>query len=179
MRGRTSNARPYTVNCPLSSRGSKTRGDLKEHGHHREIPCCGTRHLPCRRSGCVICRPRPLAQVASSAPGGAPIAPPTRHALSFLRFYAVPCKAFLQLGRCVPQKDRESVGFGERVGATCVSPETPPQRKASLVQRVDFPVSGENVCGADKRGLGVGRRKATRRGCKVSIEDNPSVSLFG
>ena len=31
--------------------------------------------------------------------------------------------------------------------------------KASLVQRVDFPVSGENVCEADKRGLGVARRK--------------------
>ena len=30
--------------------------------------------------------------------------------------------------------------------------------KASLVQRVDFPVSGENVCEADKRGLGVARR---------------------
>ena len=37
--------------------------------------CCGARHLPCRRSGFVICRPRPLAQVASSATGGAPIAP--------------------------------------------------------------------------------------------------------
>ena len=31
--------------------------------------------------------------------------------------------------------------------------------KASLVQMVDFPVSGENVCEADKRGLGVARRK--------------------
>ena len=37
--------------------------------------CCGARHLPCRRSGFVICRPLPLAQVASSATGGAPIAP--------------------------------------------------------------------------------------------------------
>ena len=31
--------------------------------------------------------------------------------------------------------------------------------KASLVQRVDFPVSGENVCEADKRGQGVAGRK--------------------
>ena len=38
-------------------------------------PCCGARHLPCRRGGCVICRPLPLAQVAVSATGGAPIAP--------------------------------------------------------------------------------------------------------
>ena len=30
--------------------------------------------------------------------------------------------------------------------------------KASLVQRVDFPVSGENVCEADKWGLGVAER---------------------
>ena len=30
--------------------------------------------------------------------------------------------------------------------------------KASFVQRVDFPVSGENVCEADKRGLGVARQ---------------------
>ena len=29
---------------------------------------------------------------------------------------------------------------------------------ASLEQRVDFPVSGENVCEADKRGLGVAER---------------------
>ena len=29
-----------------------------------------------------------------------------------------------------------------------------PRVKGSLVQRVDFPVSGENVCVADKRGAG-------------------------
>ena len=40
--------------------------------------CCGTRYLPCRRCGCVSYRPRPLALVASSATGGAPIAPHTR-----------------------------------------------------------------------------------------------------
>ena len=40
--------------------------------------CCGARHIPCRRSGFVICRPLPLAQVASSATGGAPIAPHRR-----------------------------------------------------------------------------------------------------
>ena len=36
--------------------------------------CCGARHIPCRQSGFVICRPRPLAQVAFSATGGASIA---------------------------------------------------------------------------------------------------------
>ena len=35
--------------------------------------------------------------------------------------------------------------------------------KASLAQRVDFPVSGENVCEADKRGLGVAERQRGRR----------------
>ena len=49
--------------------------------------------------------------------------------------------------------------------------------KASLVQRADFPVSGENVCEADKRGLGVAARKRRRRDCKVSIQDNPPVSF--
>ena len=34
--------------------------------------CCGARHIPCRRSGFVICRPLPLAT------GGAPIAPHRR-----------------------------------------------------------------------------------------------------
>ena len=38
-------------------------------------PCCGARCSPCRRCGCVAHRPRPLAQVAPSATGGAPIAP--------------------------------------------------------------------------------------------------------
>jgi len=37
--------------------------------------CCGTRCAPCRQSGCVAHRPRPLARVAVSAPGGAPLAP--------------------------------------------------------------------------------------------------------
>ena len=36
-------------------------------------------------NACVARRPRPLAQVASSATGGAPIAPPTRRAFSLLR----------------------------------------------------------------------------------------------
>ena len=40
--------------------------------------CCGARCAPCRRRGCVAHRPRPLAQVASSATGGAPIAPHRR-----------------------------------------------------------------------------------------------------
>ena len=35
--------------------------------------------------------------------------------------------------------------------------------KAALAQRVDFPVSGENVCEADKRGLGVAERQRGRR----------------
>ena len=42
------------------------------------LSCCGARCAPFRRRGCVAHRPRPLAQVASSATGGAPIAPHRR-----------------------------------------------------------------------------------------------------
>ena len=38
-------------------------------------PCCGARHLPASTALLGICRPRPLAQVAPPATGGAPIAP--------------------------------------------------------------------------------------------------------
>ena len=37
--------------------------------------CCGARHLRRRRCDFLICRPRPLAQVALSATGGASFAP--------------------------------------------------------------------------------------------------------
>ena len=40
-------------------------------------PVAVTRWAPCRQSGCVAHRPRPLAQVALSATGSAPIAPPS------------------------------------------------------------------------------------------------------
>jgi len=39
------------------------------------MPCCGTRHLAAVLMRLAICRPLPLAQVAYSATGGAPIAP--------------------------------------------------------------------------------------------------------
>ena len=42
------------------------------------LSCCGARCAPFRRRGCVAHRPRPLTQVASSATGGAPIAPHRR-----------------------------------------------------------------------------------------------------
>ena len=38
--------------------------------------CCGARHLRCRQNDFLSCRPLPLAQVAYSATGSAPIAPP-------------------------------------------------------------------------------------------------------
>ena len=38
--------------------------------------CCGARYLPWPQKAIVSYRPRPLAQVALSAPGSAPIAPP-------------------------------------------------------------------------------------------------------
>ena len=41
-------------------------------------PCWGARCSPCRRSGCVAHRPRPLAQLAVSATGSARIAPHSR-----------------------------------------------------------------------------------------------------
>ena len=47
-------------------------------------------------------------------------------------------------------------------------------RKASLVQRVDFPVSGENVCEADKRGLGGGRASARSEGLLSDTVQSPS-----
>ena len=40
--------------------------------------CCGARHLPASTALLGICRPQPLAQVAVSATGGAPIAPHRR-----------------------------------------------------------------------------------------------------
>jgi len=40
--------------------------------------CCGARHLRRRQCAFLICRPLPLAQVALSATGGAPIAPHRR-----------------------------------------------------------------------------------------------------
>ena len=41
------------------------------------VSCCGNRCAPCRRCGCVAHRPLPLARVASSAAGSAPLAPQT------------------------------------------------------------------------------------------------------
>ena len=41
------------------------------------VSCCGARCAPCRRSGCVAHRPLPLARVASSATGSAPLVPRT------------------------------------------------------------------------------------------------------
>jgi len=38
---------------------------------------CGARHLRRRQSAVLICRPQPIAQVAFSATGGAPLAPQT------------------------------------------------------------------------------------------------------
>ena len=40
--------------------------------------CCGARHLPRLSKAFVICRPLPLAHLASSATGSARIAPPCR-----------------------------------------------------------------------------------------------------
>ena len=39
------------------------------------FPCCGARQFPCRRSGCVICRPLPLPRLPSSATGGGRLVP--------------------------------------------------------------------------------------------------------
>ena len=41
------------------------------------VSCCGARCAPCRWRGCVAHRPLPLARVASSATGSAPLAPRT------------------------------------------------------------------------------------------------------
>ena len=41
--------------------------------------CCGARHLRRRQSAFLICRPRPLARLASSATGGARFAPQFHH----------------------------------------------------------------------------------------------------
>ena len=46
---------------------------------HCTVSCCGTRCSRCRQSGILAHRPRPLAQVASSATGGAPVAPQFHH----------------------------------------------------------------------------------------------------
>ena len=51
-------------------------GTIPQSACSADSSCCGARHLRCRRSGFIICRPLPLAQLAVSAPGGARIAPP-------------------------------------------------------------------------------------------------------
>ena len=38
------------------------------------LSCCGARQLPCRRRGCVICRPLPLRLAKSRPPGGCSLA---------------------------------------------------------------------------------------------------------
>ena len=43
--------------------------------HSSDNPCCGARHIRRLSKAFLICRPRPLAQVAPPATGGAPIAP--------------------------------------------------------------------------------------------------------
>ena len=43
--------------------------------HSSDNSCCGARHLRRLSKAFLICRPRPLAQVAPPATGGAPIAP--------------------------------------------------------------------------------------------------------
>ena len=56
--------------------------------------CCGARHLPASTALLGICRPRPLAQVAPPATGGAPIAPQLLSYIfllySYFRCYRIP-----------------------------------------------------------------------------------------
>ena len=54
-----------TVNVPFTT------------GFIGAAPCCGARHIPCRRCGCVICRPLPLARLPLPATGGGRLAPRT------------------------------------------------------------------------------------------------------
>ena len=56
--------------------------------HSSDNPCCGARHLPASTVLLGICRPRPLAQVASPATGSAPIAPQLlSYIFLLLRYY--------------------------------------------------------------------------------------------
>ena len=61
-------------------------------------PCCGARHLRRLSKAFLSCRPRPLAQVAPPATGGAPIAPQLLSYI-FLLF------AFVGGGASTPRKD--------------------------------------------------------------------------
>ena len=47
------------------------------HCRCKRSSCCGARHLRCRQSGFLICRPQPLAPLAVSATGSARVAPQT------------------------------------------------------------------------------------------------------
>ena len=48
--------------------------------------CCGARHIPCRRCGFVICRPRPLARLLPPATGSSRLAPHRRPGYCLWRF---------------------------------------------------------------------------------------------
>ena len=70
------------LHLPLAARSNATNPNTEVKLMYADdtwrASCCGARHLRRRRCGFPICRPRPLAQVALPAPGGAPIAPPGR-----------------------------------------------------------------------------------------------------
>ena len=83
---------------------AKTKGRLG-------LSCCGVRHLPASSVLLGSCRPRPLAQVAYSATGGAPIAPPRRQRSSTLHLdYSIP------YGQKIHHPKRDGVFFGDPYG---------------------------------------------------------------
>ncbi len=74
--------RKHCTHCRRCAPGGVHRGGGFDCGSNQlKLTCCGARRMSSALSAFVPRRPRPLAQVASSATGGAPIAPPVPHSL--------------------------------------------------------------------------------------------------
>ena len=102
--------------------------------HSSDNSCCGARHLPASAVLLGICRPLPLAQVASSATGSAPIAPqlPSYIFLLFCRGAKPPlCK-----GRWLPE------GQTEGLTAERWAPGNPPGEKSLIFHPAPFAQGG-------------------------------------
>ena len=111
--------------------------------------CCGALCAPCRRRGYVAHRPQPLAQVASPATGGAPIAPPKQETCFARRMPQYEYRRTNKFSHRLPQgqsiaewsKWRDS--FASALCADRGSPRSSPRRQRlsalHLIVRVSSP----------------------------------------
>ena len=87
------------------------------------LSCCGTRHIPCRRCGCVICRPRPLVRLPPSATGSGRLTPRnlTCGSIPFSSTYKkqIPQKGYLLFG--AGNRNRTGTDFTPRDFLTTIA----------------------------------------------------------